>query len=475
MKNVVYIFCDELRQDALECYGNPAGTMKTPNIDSIANQGVLFENCFCNSPVCVPSRTSLLTGLYPEDTAVYHNEAALPKFSLPREVTTFPQVLEEKGWRTANFGKTHLPVQMHPFQLDVRDGSKMTFGLTQDETKSLKKLDASSSLKFNLASIYPEGKDYYPETVTQNAVSWIGQQTEPFFVRISYLQPHNPIILKRGYEKIYADYPFDDQLPDISQLSEFEQSFAAIGGMNTLSPEELRMTKIYYYGMVSWIDDQVGEILDCLRRNGLMNNTILIVNADHGALRGECQGLGKHLFNRSSQAVPLIIADPDMPESRRGSRIEQICSNIDLARTIFGLLNIPVPEQFKGGDLLAGQYPEEVYGTIGYGEPDSYAFPLVRAGRLAGGQGWPRRACIRTQQYRLDISSRIDAVYTSKEDEDLFFVDTQVCPQEDRNMAALPEYASIICQLRKKLAEHLNGCLEVPSESVQLDLDNFDL
>jgi len=80
MKNVVYIFCDELRQDALGCYGNPAGPMKTPNIDSIAQRGVLFENCFCNSPVCVPSRTSLLTGLYPEDTAVYHNEAAFPTF-----------------------------------------------------------------------------------------------------------------------------------------------------------------------------------------------------------------------------------------------------------------------------------------------------------------------------------------------------------------------------------------------------------
>ena len=475
MKNVVYIFCDELRQDALECYGNPAGTMKTPNIDSIANRGVLFENCFCNSPVCVPSRASLLTGLYPEDTAVYHNEAALPNFSLPREVTTFPQVLAEKGWHTANFGKTHLPAQMQPFQLDVRDGSKMTFGLTRDEAQRLKKIDASSSLKFNLASIYPEGKEYYPETVTKNAISWISRQTEPFFVRVSYLQPHNPIILKRGYEKLYADYPFADKLPDISRLSEFERSFAAIGGMDTLSPEELRTTKIYYYGLVSWIDDQVGEILDCLRQNGQLDNTILIVNADHGALRGECQGLGKHLFNRNSQAVPLIIADPDMPEDQRGSRVSRICSNIDLARTIFGLLDIPAPEQFKGGDLLAGQYPEEVYGTIGYGEPDSYAFPLVRAGRLADGRGWPRRACVRTQRYRLDISSRINAAYTSEEDEDLFFVDTQVCPQEDRNMAALPEYAPIVCQLRKKLADHLDGCLEVPAEAVRLNLDRLNL
>ena len=109
MKNIVYFFCDELRQDALGCYGNPAGPMRTPNIDAIARRGYLFENCFCNSPVCVPSRTSLMTGLYPEDTGVYNNEAAVSTFTLPAPVITFPEVLRKAGYHTANFGKTHLP------------------------------------------------------------------------------------------------------------------------------------------------------------------------------------------------------------------------------------------------------------------------------------------------------------------------------------------------------------------------------
>lgn len=468
MKNVVYIFCDELRQDALGCYGNPAGPMKTPNIDSIAQRGVLFENCFCNSPVCVPSRTSLLTGLYPEDTAVYHNEAALSTFSLPRKVTTFPEALAQAGYHTANFGKTHLPKQLHPFQLDVQDGSKMNMGLTPEESKSLEVVNPSSALKFNLASLYPEGKDYYPETVTHNALSWIAQQTEPFFVRVSYLQPHNPIILKRGYEKLYAEYPFSRELPDISQLSEFEKSFASVCGLESLTPEELCKVKAYYYGLTAWIDDQVGEILHLLEERELLENTVLIVNADHGALRGECRGLGKHLFQRASQAVPLIIADPDMSSRQRGSRVKQICSNIDLPRTLFGLLGVAIPEQFRGCDLFSGKYPQEVYGTIGYGEADSYAFPLVRAGRLPGNRGWPRRACIRTQRYRLDISSRIDATYTDMSNEDLFFVDTQVCPEENRNMAAIPEYATIVRRLRQRLREHLEDCQEVPSQQVQL-------
>ena len=86
--NVVYIFSDELRPDALGCYGNQAGKMKTPNIDAIADKGILFKNCCCTSPVCVPSRMSILTGLYPEDTGVYGNEASLSPFTLKEEFQT---------------------------------------------------------------------------------------------------------------------------------------------------------------------------------------------------------------------------------------------------------------------------------------------------------------------------------------------------------------------------------------------------
>lgn len=457
--NIIYFFCDELRQDALGCYGNPAGPMLTPHIDSIAAHGVLFENCFCNSPVCVPSRTSLLTGLYPEETAVYDNEAMTPTFHMARTAITFPEVLAQNGYHTANFGKTHLPQELRPFEIDNHDGSSMTLGLTKEEIHALDKIMPHSGFSFNAASLYPAEKEYYPEVVTANALSWIKEQTEPYFVRISYTQPHSPIILKRGYETLYQDYPFSDTLPDISHLSLFERSFANAIGLNTLSKEELQTIQCYYYGMVAWIDDQVGQILDYLKTQNQLENTILIINADHGALRGECQGLGKHIFHRASQAVPLIFSAPGMAS---GIRVSHICSNLDIAKTLFGLLGIEAPEQFHGTNLLSFlSFPEEVYATIGYGEPDSYAFPARQLGRLPENHGWPRRACIRTQQYRLDISSRIDAAYTTEENEDLFFVDTRQCPAEDRNMASLPEYAEVIQELSVKLRTHLKHCAEV--------------
>lgn len=342
MKNIVYIFCDELRQDALECYGNPVGNMHTPQIDSLAQDGCLFENCFCNSPVCVPSRTSLLTGLYPEDTGVYGNEAMVPAFHMEQVPITFPEVLAQAGYATASFGKTHVPRQMNPFDYNDTTGGEMSLGLPRETIAGLDKVTPRSGPTFNAASLYPEGLDYHPEKVTENAISWMEQQTGPYFIRISYLQPHTPVILKRGYEKIYEHYPFSGELSDISGLSEFEQAFARVVRLDTMTPEELRKAKIYYYGLVCWVDDQVGRILDYLKEKGLYDDTVIVFNADHGALRGECQGLGKHLYQRDSQAVPLIIRAPGKPQGVRSPCMLQHRSGIHPAAPGGGVGTGPV-------------------------------------------------------------------------------------------------------------------------------------
>lgn len=472
MKNIVYFFCDELRQDALGCYGNPAGPMHTPNIDAIAQRGFLFENCFCNSPVCVPSRTSLMTGLYPEDTGVYNNEAAVSTFTLPTPVITFPEVLRKAGYHTANFGKTHLPPGLTPFETHNPEGSGMGLGLTYTERQNLQKISPRSGLSFNAASLYPEGKEYFPEKVTENALEWLSCQSEPYFLRISYTQPHSPIILKRGYENIYRDYPFDSELPEIAHLSEFEQAFAHTIGLETLSKEELRTIKAYYYGMVCWIDDEIGKVIDLLQSRDELSNTIIIVGADHGALRGECCGLGKHIFQRASQAVPLIIVDP--MEQKKGQRITSLCSNIDIPRTLFSLIGMEAPRQFKGRNLFDDSSSQPVYATIGYGEADSCAFPARQLGRLPGGHGWPRRACIRQEQYRLDMNIRVDGLRPSREQEDIFFVDCKKYPAEDYNMTGDPTYTSVIEELTAKLSAHCRTAVEadpaqlhVPAELVR--------
>lgn len=478
MKNIIFFFCDELRPDALSCYQKNKSFIHTPAIDSIAENGLLFENCFCNSPLCVPSRTSLMTGLYPEDTGVYGNEAALSSFVMPRSVTTFPEVLHRAGYHTASFGKTHLPPELHPFETDDSSGSEMNLGLTQQELKALKKIGPKGSLSFNAGSIYPKGRKYGPEQVTSHALQWISKQQCPYFVRISYTQPHSPIILKQGFEKMYDYRLFDGKLPDLSRLSQFEQAFARIVAMDTMTEKEIQMAKAYYYAMVCWIDSEVKKVLDFLKTQGTLENTILILGADHGALRGECAGLGKHIFNRASQAVPLIIKAPGL---NPGDRIPTLCSNIDIPKTIFDLVGIQAPRQFKGQSLLQTkskpainpdftfdrQNTGEVYATIGFGEADSYAFPARQLGRFPGNHGWPRRSCIRQLSFRLDMNTRIDGHTPLPEQQDIFFTDCLKYPDENCNLVNDPAYASVIKQLYNKLQAHCQNAAEATLKHVR--------
>ena len=463
MKNVVFFFCDELRPDALGCYGNPAGPMKTPNMDRIAENGVLFEECFCPSPVCVASRAAMMTGAYPEETGAYDNEACLPDFRLAGHFPTFPEELAKAGYATANFGKTHLPPELRPFQLDNPEGGEMHLGITPQERKNLKKIPPRGGMSFNAASLYPEGKAYYPERVTENALAWLKEREGPFFVRISYTQPHSPIIVKRGYETVYGDYPFSGELPDISGLSEFEQSFARAVALDTLSEEEIRQAKIYYYGMVTWIDDEIGKVLTFLRENGMLEDTVFLLAADHGALRGEVRGLGKHVFQRRSQQIPLVISAPGL---QPGTRRSDICSLMDLPRTLFGLLGLTLPESFHGRDLFRDPAEEFVYSTKGFGEAFSCAFPNRQLGRLPGDRGWPRRSCIRSRRYRLDMNTRIDGRPAAPEERDLFFTDCLRYPEEEVNLASDPLYREIVERMTALLEAHVAGMAEVDPSTI---------
>lgn len=460
--NIVFFYFDEMRQDALSVY-NKTYKMQTPNVERIASKGTVYENCFCTSPICVPSRSSLLTCLYPEKTAIYCNEAAMPSFHMKEAPLTFVKILEQHGYKTANFGKTHVPDSLDQFAENNPEGGEMNLGLSKSERNSLDKITPPGELSFNAASLYPEGKDYYPEKVTENAISWIKKQKGPFFIRISYLQPHSPIILKRGFENIYNDYPVRKQTPE--KLSRFEEIFGEICGFSRLSTEEKRKAVSYYYAMVAWLDGEVGKVLDTLDQIGIADDTIIIFNSDHGALRGECGGgLGKHVFNRSAHAVPLIISHPDQ---KKGFRDARLCSNIDIGVTLLAMLSIPCPETFQGIDIR-NEMHDAVYGTIGYGEKSSRAFPMRDLGILDDGSGWPRRSAIRMSHYRLDMNTRINGRNPKPDEEDLFFVDCNKYPDENFNMADSGEYKEIIIKMKNMLLEHIRDAKEVPESYVEL-------
>jgi choline-sulfatase len=161
--------------------------------------------------------------------------------------------------------------------------------------------------------------------------------------------------------------------------------------------------------------------------------------------------------------VPLIINWPGHVPAKVD---EDLCEGLDLARTLFGLCGIDPPAQFKGRDLLTSDAPSAVYSTIGYGFASSRAFPNLNKGGGSDGHGWPRRACVRTQRWRLDKTVRLDGRRVSPQMEDVFLADVHADPDEVTNVAGDPQNADVLASLERMLERHVQGAVEVAEADV---------
>jgi choline-sulfatase len=472
--NIIYIYCDELRTDALGCYGNKYAKMKTPNIDRITEMGVRFENCFCNSPVCIPSRVSNLTGLYPEDTGVYHNEAAQSSFHLDRKYDTVPEVLARNGYKTANFGKVHLPQELYRndkgntiYHYSNVEGSQMM----HVRRSELKNMIAPQGFKTGrrwsvIGGKFPSNKPYPSEKVTSNALNWLKEVKGPYFLRISYLQPHTPVLTPPPYDTIYNGENFPKTIEYKGELSEFEQRFAQVVDAAKMTKEEVYHAQVYYYGLVAWIDAQIGKIFELLESKGQIENTIIFFSADHGVSLGENGCYAKQIYAPQVHRVPLLISGPNI-ESKDKIR-EDICESLDLPKTLFNLVGIETPEQFKGRDLFSSNPPKAVFSTIGFGFSSSFTFPMRLHGNYLDGNGWPRRACIRTNEFRLDKNVRMNGKPIQKGKEDFFLVNWKDDMEEIHNLARDPNLKDTLERLSTMLDDHISNSLEPPEEQVFL-------
>ncbi len=472
--NIIYIYCDELRTDALGCYGNKYAEMKTPNIDRIAEMGVKFENCFCNSPVCVPSRVSNLTGLYPEDIGVYHNEAALSSFHLDLKYDTIPEVFARNGYKTANFGKVHLPQDLYRnvkgntiFRHSNVEGSQMM----HVKRSELKNMIAPQGFKTGrrmsiIGGRFPKDKPYPPEKVTNNALEWLKKENAPYFLRISFLQPHTPVLTPPPYNSIYMEENFPNTIEYKEKLSEFEQRFAQVVDAAKMTKEEIYLAQVYYYGLVAWIDAQIGKIFEYLESLGQLENTIIVFSADHGVSLGENGCYAKQIYAPQVHRVPLLIAGPNIKS--KGKIRDEICESLDVPKTLFNLAGIETPKQFKGRDLFSSKPPVAVYSSIGFGFSSSFTFPMRLHGNYLNRNGWPRRACIRTDKYRLDKTVRLNGKPVKKEKEDIFLVNWKDDPKEIYNLAKDTNWNDILEKLSTMLDDHISNCIEIPEEYVLL-------
>ncbi|MGW5718754.1 sulfatase family protein [Amycolatopsis sp. NPDC003865] len=447
--NILWLYCDELRADALGCYAEGGGlSPRTPHVDALAEDAVVFDRCYTNSPVCVPSRTSTLTGLPPERTGVFHNEAAAGGRPLPAGVVTFPELFADAGYATASFGKEHLPPELKPWQVDDHTGAGMRDPLSGADEGSLVR---TPGMRFVVGGRH-SGEAFVPEEVTRRAIAWLRAVDGPFLLRASFLQPHTPVVAPERWARLFppeaqAGHALDGD-PDGSR---FDHRFAELNGGREMPEAELRQAQADYLALVAWVDEQIGLVLRELENRGLAENTMVVLTSDHGVHLGEGGAFGKHTFAPQSHRVPLIVRRPGRSG---GERRDELVQSLDLARTLLATAGIPAAVPMAGRDLFGEPEPDHVLATIGYGDPASRAFPNRDEGTWDDGRGWPRRSCIRTRRYRLDATVRIDGHPAAPGEEDVFLADSLADPRELRNLAESPAHEGIRDALLRELRAH---------------------
>ncbi len=393
--NILFIQADQLTSLALGCYGHP--TVKTPNIDRLAEEGVVFENMYCNSPLCGPSRNSMMSGRLPHRVGAYDNAN-----ELPASVPSFTHLLRRSGYEAWLSGKMHFvgPDQLHGFNDRVTtDIYPSDFEWTPDWTRgtypnfgtSIHYLHQSGPCAWTMQLDYDEETAERGLRCMRSLVRRLTPQKRPFFLCVSFTHPHDPFVIQEEYWNRYAD---DDVPPPsvpaypLEEMTPYDRWIQIHHEADTYppSPETVQAARHAYLGMTSYIDDKVGDFLSELEKLGIADDTVVVFSSDHGDMQGEHGMWYKRTFREWSMRVPLVAR---MPGSPAGRRISSPVSLVDLFPTFTELGGAepewPGVERLDGKSLVpfltgeSDQWERPVYGEY-CGEGTIQPMRLVRSG-----------------------------------------------------------------------------------------------
>ncbi|HZG75679.1 MAG TPA: choline-sulfatase [Paenibacillus sp.] len=340
--NILMIMVDQMAYDCIGALGHPV--VRTPNLDKLVERGVAFENAYCNSPLCAPSRASFVTGRLPSRIAAYDNGS-----ELPASAPTFLHALRRAGYETVLSGKMHFvgPDQLHGFEHRlVRDIHATGFELTPDWSRGAYPNPGTGVRRLKQHAGLDDWNNHlaYDEKVANRALEKIRDlgrlkpnERRPFFLCASFFHPHDPFVITEKYWNMYKDV--DVPLPragaaPLESMHPFDRWIQTHHELDThpLTEEELIANRRAYYGMVTYIDDKVGQLVDELERMGLLEETIVMVTSDHGEMLGEHGMWFKRTYFDPSAKVPLVVSWP--ARFQAGAVREEVVSLVDLAATI---------------------------------------------------------------------------------------------------------------------------------------------
>ncbi|MCB1020977.1 MAG: sulfatase-like hydrolase/transferase, partial [Acidobacteria bacterium] len=327
--NLLFLCSDQHQTGASGCYGH--SVVQTPHIDEIAADAVRFTGAYCQSPVCVPSRGSIITGLYP-----HQHGARILRDALSDDVPTVAHYFAERGYQTAAIGKMHFvdESRRHGFEYRFNEDSHAA-RLTDAERKLFRKDQGGAGGTTGAPSQLDER--YFPDTAyADESIAYLrANRDRPFCLWSSFFMPHTPLTPVRRYWDLYENAAIE--LPERGP-HELEEGFeghlirAHERGWYQQTDDELRQSIRGYYGNVSQMDSNVGRVFDALRELGLDRNTVVVYTSDHGEMAGAHRMWTKHNMFEESVSVPLLVRMPDRIES--GKVREQLVEQVDLFPTL---------------------------------------------------------------------------------------------------------------------------------------------
>lgn len=366
--NLLFIMADQFRADAIGCVG---GWAKTPHLDALARQGVLFSNAYANSAECIPSRLSLATGLYPHQFGVAKNQDCMLDPAYPN----WMRAIADAGYSTSLFGKTHL----HAWVGDLRDriGLLNRYGFQcVDEIAGPRSLQ---SMRCNLTALWEERgvwdayrRDfaerfankphmarpsplpldlYYDTYVGRVACEHLRSAPldRPWFCTVSFGGPHEPWDTPEPYASLHAlaDMPAPRPRIAAGPRSLLSECYRSTQHSPRFAPGDVAAMRANYAGAVTLIDEQVGGLISLVEQRGELENTVIVFTSDHGEMNGDYGLIYKANFQDPAIKIPLIVS----AGGRGRSRCERLVELMDVGATLADYAGAPYPGRGHGVSL----------------------------------------------------------------------------------------------------------------------------
>lgn len=438
-RNILFIFSDQHAQKVSGAYGDPI--VKTPNIDRLASEGVRFDNAYCPSPICVPSRMSALTSRWPHRQQCWTNDDIL-KSDLP----TWLHCAGAAGIDPVLIGRMHAigPDQMHGYaSREVGDHSPNDPGSARQSMGVLEGANDPNpeSLKNSGAGMSAyQAKD---EDVTRASVNWLHEtgaaklaNGEPFCLTVGLMLPHPPYVAEKELFDLYYDQVLEPEISPEDIQGDFHTWWRSARDIEGLSKSDIRRARAAYWALVHRMDEMIGRILRALEDIGAMDDTLIVYASDHGDHLGERGLWWKHTFFEESVKVPLIMRLPGTLPA--GETREQVVNLVDLSQTLLEAMGADQLPHADGKSFWPVAIDtSKPWKNETFSEYCTDAVPAWTGGRAV------RQRMIRSDNWKL-------AVYDS--DPPLLF-DLATDPNELRNRAHDPDCAEILKTLSARLFE----------------------